>query len=101
MIRIIFISIVTLIWIELLYQPILFMQTMWIITEHFLFKQDDERRDSIPEEPENQQSNHLNNAKTDGLMPLSEERRSMVFERSQSLAEPMENNTTNHFSENT
>lgn len=64
-----------------------------------LFKQDDERRDSIPEEPESQQQNHINKPKAS--VPLSEERKSIVFERSQSLAEPLENNSTNHFSENT
>ena len=57
-------------------------------------EQDDERRDSIPEEPEsNQQSNHINKT---NLVP-NEDRRNITYERSHSLVEPH----TNHFSENT
>lgn len=62
--------------------------------------QDDERRDSIPEEPENQQSNHANHAKV-LLQPHEEKRCRVTYERSHSLAEPLENRHTNHFNENT
>lgn len=63
-------------------------------------KQDDERRDSIPEEPENQQNNHINHAKVVN-QPFEEKRCRATYERSHSLAEPLENRQTNHFNENT
>lgn len=65
--------------------------------------QDDERRDSIPEvpeEPENQQTNHVNHAKP-MMQPLEEKRCRTTYERSHSLAEPLEKRQTNHFNENT
>lgn len=55
------------------------------------FQQDDERRDSIPEEPENQQTNHIDRSNT-LMVPLAEERRQ--FGRSQSLVEQIEDNQT-------
>ncbi|XP_031619011.1 uncharacterized protein LOC116338090 isoform X2 [Contarinia nasturtii] len=57
--------------------------------------EDDERRDSIPEEPESQ-TNHMNQTKP---TPMVEERKIVAYERSHSLVEPLENNRTNHFSE--
>lgn len=69
--------------------------------EFSFWQQDDERRDSIPEEPENQQNNHINYVTKATLQPFEEKRCRTTYERSQSLAEPLENRQTNHFNENT
>lgn len=65
--------------------------------EFSIRQQDDERRDSIPEEPENQQNNHINHGTNVVKQPLEEKRCRATYERSHSLAEPQ----TNHFNENT